>query len=403
MTEHCEVRRVSSQLYFPIHRFCLIDFAARASRHNDFQHIGRLPPTGTRVRFPTPAPPAAAPSMRRAPMAQARPRCLGRDGPHAAIAVAAVAHAPGAAVPSRGALGTRPGDREPRLRQRPSTATPLRGLADAGPCGSWRSRSLPPTAAACGGDAPARRPHTPGERGATARREAPPLPSVARAGARPAVDVPPGDAAARRALPRARAATRRALPSAPGRRQVCGLRPALRDTGRAHGHPAPLRWRAAVVWPPPRRRPRPPPRLTRAARARGHRRQGSGPGRRSGGAGATRAAPRRRGPHGQRPRRRPAVGTPRQRSEAGPGHARRAKRPAPTDARQGAPNPRLAAGAPSAACWLRLCRCPEETKHADLNKIGWHPLTWAVIATLAVSRYRKRERWRQSAPLLCSA
>jgi hypothetical protein len=60
----------------------------------------------------------------------------------------AVAYAPqdsGAAVGSRGAVGTRQGASDPRMRPLPSQATPRGLVSAAGPCGSWLSRSLPPT------------------------------------------------------------------------------------------------------------------------------------------------------------------------------------------------------------------------------------------------------------------
>jgi transposase len=78
-----------------------------------------------------------------------------------------------------------------------------------------------------------------------------PLPRLARAGDLPAVAVPAVAAAASRALTRARDDTSRALQSAKFRLQACGRRHAIRSTGRAPGGPAPLRWRAEGVCPPP--------------------------------------------------------------------------------------------------------------------------------------------------------
>ena len=53
------------------------------------------------------------------------------------IAVASVAQAHGAEVPSRGSIGTRQGDLDQRLRKRQSKATHLLFVYAAGPCGDW--------------------------------------------------------------------------------------------------------------------------------------------------------------------------------------------------------------------------------------------------------------------------
>jgi len=52
------------------------------------------------------------------------------------MAVASVAHAQGAAVPSRGTLGTRQCAIAHLLRKRPATAQHLLLVEEAGPCGS---------------------------------------------------------------------------------------------------------------------------------------------------------------------------------------------------------------------------------------------------------------------------
>ena len=75
-------------------------------------------------------------------MSQARTRFRGMDVPKDAIAVAYVAHDHGAEVASLGTMGTRQGDLDPRIRKRPSPAHHLVFLSEAGPCGSWLSRSL---------------------------------------------------------------------------------------------------------------------------------------------------------------------------------------------------------------------------------------------------------------------
>ena len=149
------------------------------------------------------------------------------------LAVASVAPAPGAAVPSVGTLGPRPGARAPRLHQRPAPAPPLRLLSAAGPCGAWRSRSLQPKGDACWGGAPALMPKQAGARGTTDRRDAGLLARWARAGDRPPVSGPRVDDEASRALPRARAEGSSACHDAPGRLHACVRRQASRAAGRA--------------------------------------------------------------------------------------------------------------------------------------------------------------------------
>ena len=173
------------------------------------------------------------------------------DVHQASLAGASVAQAPRAAVPSLGAIGTRQCALAPLRRTRPSTAHHVGVVSAAGPWGSWLSRSLTKKDSACGVVAPSRLPNTAGDRVTTARRDAMPLARLARAGERPAVSGPPGEADALRALPRAREETLHELQAAQCRRTACLLRQASRDTGRAPGGPAPLRWLAAVVGPPP--------------------------------------------------------------------------------------------------------------------------------------------------------
>jgi len=64
--------------------------------------------------------------------------CVGMDVHTATMAVAYVAQAHGAEVPSVGTIGTRPCASETLSRKRPSQAHPLLCLSAAGPCGSWR-------------------------------------------------------------------------------------------------------------------------------------------------------------------------------------------------------------------------------------------------------------------------
>ena len=66
-------------------------------------------------------------------MSQSHTLFMGMDGHTEAIAVASVAHEPGAEVTSRGALGTRQCAIEPLRRQRPSQATHLVFISDARP------------------------------------------------------------------------------------------------------------------------------------------------------------------------------------------------------------------------------------------------------------------------------
>jgi transposase len=194
-------------------------------------------------------------------MRHARPLSGGMAVHPDAHAVASVAHAHGAEVTARGTMGTRPCDRDPRIRTRPSTATPLAWVEAAGPGGSWRSRDVTTNGEACGVVAPAWSPNTAGDRVHTDRRAALPQARLRRAGARPPVSGPTGDEAAMRALSRARDEPLGALQAATCRRHACLRRPARRDTGRAPGGPAPRRWLAAGVGATPA-----PPRVCQAYR-----------------------------------------------------------------------------------------------------------------------------------------
>jgi len=164
------------------------------------------------------------------------------------IAVASVAQDHGAEVIDLGAIGTRPWAIEPLRRTRPSHAPPI-FVYDAGPWGDWLDRYLTHTGDDCGVVAPALRPQKAGARVQTDRRAAVPLARLARAGDLPAVYGPPVEAEAMRALTRARDDASRALNDATFRLQALWLRQAIRGVGRAHGAPAHLRWRAAVVGP----------------------------------------------------------------------------------------------------------------------------------------------------------
>ena len=73
-------------------------------------------------------------------MAQSRTLFLGMAVHKDPMAVAYVAQDPGAEVTSLGTSGTRPCAIDPLIRKRPSNATPLICVSEAGPCGYWLSR-----------------------------------------------------------------------------------------------------------------------------------------------------------------------------------------------------------------------------------------------------------------------
>jgi transposase len=176
---------------------------------------------------------------------------VGLDVHQESIAVAYVAQDHGAAVVSRGTIGTRQGDLDTLMRQLHAKATHRVFVYEAGPCGDWLYRDLTKTGPDGWVVAPACMPQQAGDRVTTDRREARPLARLMRAGDLTPVDVPPVDDAAMRDLRRARDDRLRDLNAATSRLNACRLRPDMRDTGPAHGRPAQLRWRAAVVWPTP--------------------------------------------------------------------------------------------------------------------------------------------------------
>jgi transposase len=180
-------------------------------------------------------------------MPHARTRSGGLDVHQDASAVASVAHAHDAAVLDRGTRGPRPCDLAPRVRTRHSQATPLVCVAAAGPCGSWRSRSLTQNGQGCWGVAPSLMPNQAGDRVHTDRRDAVPRARLRRSGALTRVDGPTVADDARRARTRAHDKARRALKAATCRLNACVRRHELRSTGRATGGPAHRRWLAAVV------------------------------------------------------------------------------------------------------------------------------------------------------------
>jgi transposase len=184
-------------------------------------------------------------------MAQSRTLSVGMDVHQESMAVASVAQDHGAEVVSLGTLGTRQCDLAKLLRQLQSKGQQLVFVYEAGPCGSWLSRSLTKQGVVCWVVAPSLMPKKPGARGQTDRRDARQLARLMRSGDLTPVYVPAVDAAASRDLSRAREETRRALQAAKLRRKAFWLRHEIRATGRANGSPAPRRWLSAVVWPPP--------------------------------------------------------------------------------------------------------------------------------------------------------
>jgi transposase len=184
-------------------------------------------------------------------MPPSRTLYVGLDVHKEAIAVASVAQDHGAAVISLGTIGTRQGAIEKLIRQLQSKSKPRVFVSDAGPCGSWLSRSLTTTGDVGGVVAPALLPTKAGARGKTDRRDARQLARLRRSGARTPVSVPAVDEAAIRALRRARAETLRDLQAAQLRLNAFLVRPALRSPGRAHWSPAHWRWLSEVSCPTP--------------------------------------------------------------------------------------------------------------------------------------------------------
>jgi transposase len=78
-------------------------------------------------------------------MHQSTTLSMGLDVHQESMAVAYIAQAHGAEVTYLGTIGTRQADLDPIVRKRPSTATHLVFVSEAGPCGSWLSRHLRPT------------------------------------------------------------------------------------------------------------------------------------------------------------------------------------------------------------------------------------------------------------------
>jgi transposase len=122
---------------------------------------------------------------------------------------------------------------------------------EAGPCGSWLSRSLTKQGSGCWVVAPSVMPTKAGARVQTDRRDALPLARLLGSGDLTPVSVPAVDDAAIRDLSRARKETLRALQAATWRLTAFWLRHAIRSPGRAHWRPAHLRWLSKVLCPTP--------------------------------------------------------------------------------------------------------------------------------------------------------
>jgi transposase len=168
-----------------------------------------------------------------------------------AIAVADVAQDHGAEVTSLGTLGTRPCAMDQRIRKRQSKAQHLIFVSEAGPCGSWLSRSLMQKGYDCWVVAPSLLPQKPGDRVKTDRRDALQLARLARSGDRTAVYVPKVEEEAMRDRTRAREDAISACKDAKLRLKAFRLRHDSRYTGRAHWGPVHLRWLSEVVCPTP--------------------------------------------------------------------------------------------------------------------------------------------------------
>ena len=184
-------------------------------------------------------------------MSPSRTRFMGLEVHKDAIAVAYVAQDQGAEVTDLGTIGTRQGDLDHLIRQRPSNAHPLIFVYEAGPCGDWRYRYLSHKGDDCWVVAASVIPPKPGDRVTTDRRDAVPLARLARSGDLTAVYVPTVADEAMRDLPRAREDAISDLKDAKLRLNALLRRHDSRDTGRANGGAAHRRWLSEVVCPTP--------------------------------------------------------------------------------------------------------------------------------------------------------
>ena len=180
-------------------------------------------------------------------MSQSRTRFVGMDVHKESIAVAYVPQDHGAEVTYLGSIGTRQCDIDQMIRTMPSKATHLIVVSEAGPCGSWLSRYVTKKGYDCWVVAPSLIPTKPGDRVTTDRRDAVQLARLARSGDLTVVYVPQVEDEAIRDLTRAREDTMSDLKSATFRLTAFVLRQDIRYVGRAHWHPAHLRWLSEVV------------------------------------------------------------------------------------------------------------------------------------------------------------
>jgi transposase len=184
-------------------------------------------------------------------MSQSSTLFSGMDVHKDTIAVASVAPDHGAEVTCLGTIGTRQCAIDHLVRKLQSKAKHLLFVYEAGPCGSWLSRSLTQKGYACWVVAPSLLPHKPGHRVTTDRRDAVPLARLARSGDLTAVSGPQVADDAMRDRSRAREDAISDRKDAQFRLTAFWLRHAIRYSGRANWGPAPLRWLAAVVCPTP--------------------------------------------------------------------------------------------------------------------------------------------------------
>jgi transposase len=131
-------------------------------------------------------------------------------------------------VVSRGAISTRQDAIDHRSRQPPANSPPLGFVSEAGPCGDWLYRSLPPKGHGCWVVAPSLRPQQAGARGKTHRRDASKLARLRRAGDLPPGQGPRGEDDALQDLGCAREEALHALQAAQLRRTALRMRQAIR-------------------------------------------------------------------------------------------------------------------------------------------------------------------------------
>src|SRR5919109_2672385 len=170
---------------------------------------------------------------RRSAMPQSRTLYVGMDVHKDSIAVAYGAQDHHAEVVSLGNIGTRQYDLEQLIRRLQAKSSHLVFVYEAGPCGSWLSRSLTKKGSHCCVVAPSLMPKKAGDRVKTDRRDTVPLARLMRSGDLTPVSVPTVDDEAIRDLTRAREDAITDLNAAPFRLKGFLLRHDLRYTGRA--------------------------------------------------------------------------------------------------------------------------------------------------------------------------